>query len=272
VSHDLIVIKLGGEVVGGDALKILSRDIAEASKRHEVIIVHGGGPQATELQHALGQKPQKIAGRRVTDAATLDVMKMILGGKLNIDLCSAIAAHGALPLGLTAASARVISAVRRPPKVYSGAGEDPVDLGFVGDVTSINTSFLKKVLGDGIIPVLACLGADGAGQVYNINADIVANRVASEMRARSLVLVSDVIGVLRDVSDPASRIPRVSVADGARLIAEGVVRDGMIPKLEESFATLREGAGQIHIVGKLGAGDLEREIASPGSVGTVLVA
>ena len=121
------------------------------------------------------------------------------------------------------------------------------------------------------MPVVACLGADAEGHVYNINADIVANRVALALDAKALVLVSDVPGVLRDVSDPSSRIPRLSVADGRKAIADGIVTKGMIPKLEESFAALAAGVRRIHVVGRLSPGDLLREAGAPGSVGTVLV-
>ncbi|MBL8743495.1 MAG: acetylglutamate kinase, partial [Myxococcales bacterium] len=123
----------------------------------------------------------------------------------------------------------------------------------------------------GHTPVLACLGAGADGSVFNINADIVATRVAVALGAKSLVLVSDVRGVLRDVADPASRIGRLTVAEGRELIASGVVKEGMIPKLEESFAAIDAGAKQVHIVGKLGPEDLFREVDAPGSVGTVLV-
>jgi acetylglutamate kinase len=207
----------------------------------------------------------------VTDEATLDVMKMVVAGKLNVDLCAALVAQGARPVGLHGASACVIEAERRPPKVYAGAGPDPVDLGLVGDVTSVGKGLIALLAENGYVPVLACLGADARGAVYNINADTVANRVAVELGAEGLFLVSDVPGVLRDVADPASRIGRLTIAEGRALIDTGAVTRGMIPKLEESFAALGEGVARIHIVGKLTPGDLLREATSPGSIGTVLV-
>lgn len=266
-----VIVKLGGEVIAGPQLTHVAADAAALSKRGGVVIVHGGGPQATKLQEQLGQTPKKIGGRRVTDEATLDVMKMVLAGKLNVDLCAALSKAGAQPVGLHGASARVIAAEKRPPRIYSGGGPDPIDLGLVGDVTGINRELLTLLCDRGYLPVLACLGADAEGRVYNINADIVATRVAVELSAASLLLVSDVRGVLRNVADPSSRIARLTVADGQKLIAEGVVRDGMIPKLEESFGAIAAGAKQVHILGKLGPGDLDREASSPGSIGTVLV-
>ena len=266
-----VVLKLGGEVVASKDLPVVASDIATLRKSGPVVIVHGGGPQATKLQEQLGQKPQKIAGRRVTDAATLDVMKMVVAGWLNVDLCAALLAAGASPVGLHGASGRVIAAEKRPPRVYAGAGPDPIDLGLVGDVTGVNRELLSLLADAGHTPVLACLGAGADGSVFNINADIVATRVAVALGAKSLVLVSDVRGVLRDVADPASRIGRLTVAEGRELIASGVVKEGMIPKLEESFAAIDAGAKQVHIVGKLGPEDLFREVDAPGSVGTVLV-
>jgi acetylglutamate kinase len=266
-----IVIKLGGEVIAGPELAHVAADVAALARGRRVVLVHGGGPQASKLQEALGQTPKKIAGRRFTDAATLDVMKMVVAGKLNVDLCSALLAAGAQPVGLHGASARVIAAEKRPPRVYSGAGPDPVDLGLVGDVTGLNEALLSLLAGAGYVPVLACIGAGADGQTYNINADIVATRVAVELSAQSLLLISDVRGVLRDVADPASRIAELTVSQGRELITSGAVKEGMIPKLEESFGAIAAGAKRVHILGKLGPGDLLREAEKPGSVGTVLV-
>lgn len=267
-----IVVKLGGEVIGGPQLRVVAPEIAAlAIHVAPVVVVHGGGPQATRLQERLGQKPVQIAGRRVTDEDTLDVMKMVVAGKLNVDLCAALIAAGAAPVGLHGASARVVAASKRPPRVYSGAGPNPIDLGLVGDVTGIGAPLLDLLLQRGYTPVLACLGAGEDGQVYNINADIVANRVAKELRSPGLFLVSDVPGVLRDAADPTSRIPKLTVAEGRALIASGAVTKGMIVKLEESFEALGQGVARIHIVGRIGEGDLVREASSPGSVGTALI-
>jgi len=273
IGGGLIVVKLGGEVIASAALAVVAHDLAEIARGGgRVVVVHGGGPQATRLSERLGIATKQVAGRRVTDEETLDVMKMVVAGKLNVDLCAALGAAGARPVGLHGASARVIAAERRPPKVYPSAGPDPVDLGLVGDVTAVNRELVALLADNGYVPVLACLGAGADGAVYNINADTVANRVAIELSASGLMLVSDVPGVLRDVNDPASRIPKLTVAEGRRLIAEGAVTKGMIPKLEESFAALAEGVQRIHVVGRLATGDLVREAAAPGSIGTVLVA
>jgi acetylglutamate kinase len=269
---EYVVIKLGGEVVASSHMAAIAADVAEMAARGErVVLVHGGGPQATELQKKLGQTPNIVAGRRITDVDALEVMKMIVAGKVNVDACAALVAAGAKPVGLHGASALAVRAVKRPPRVVTGAGPDPIDFGHVGDVTGVNRELVALLAGSGYVPVIACLGADQSGNVYNINADVVANQIAIELDAKALVLVSDVVGVLRDVGDPGSRIPRLSVADGKQAIAGGVVTKGMIPKLEESFAALAQGVRAVHVVGRLERGQLAREVASPGSVGTVLV-
>jgi acetylglutamate kinase len=268
-----VIIKLGGEVVASARMSDIAADVATLCARGErVLIVHGGGPQATELQKSLGHTPNIVAGRRVTDERTLDVIKMAVAGKVNVDACAALLAAGAKPVGLHGASALAVRAVKRPPRVLTGAGPDPIDLGHVGDVTGVNEELFALLAGAGYVPVVACLGADEEGRVYNINADVVANQIAIALDAKGLVLVSDVPGVLRDVRDPTSRIPRLTVAEGRRAIAEGIVTQGMIPKLEESFAAIAEGVRAVNIVGKLSRGDLARAVREPGSVGTVLVA
>jgi acetylglutamate kinase len=136
----------------------------------------------------------------------------------------------------------------------------------------VNRALIELLAQGGYVPVLACLGSDERGVVLNINADVVANRVAIALDAKALVLVSDVPGVLRDLADPSSRIARLSVAEGRKAIAEGVVTRGMIPKLEESFAAIAEGVRAVHIVGRLERGALVREVGEAGSVGTVLTA
>lgn len=268
-----VVIKLGGEVVQGPHMAAIAADVAEMrASGVPVVLVHGGGPQATDLQKRLGQTPKIVGGRRVTDQETLEVMKMIVAGKVNVDLCAALVAGGSNPVGLHGASACTVLATRRPPTVVSGGGPEPVDFGFVGDVVGVNDALIGLLIRDGYVPVLACLGADRSGGLFNINADAVANQVAIRLDARALVLVTDVPGVLRDIADPSSRIGRLTMADGKRAIEEGVVTKGMIPKLEESFAAIAQGVKAVHIVGKLAKGDLTKAMKTPGEVGTVLVA
>ncbi len=259
-----LIVKLGGEIVGGAALDGIARDLkALVSDGHRVIVSHGGGPQATALSSRLGIEPRIIGGRRATDAATLEIMKMTIAGQVNVDLCARLRASGLKPVGVHDA----VRAVRRPPRKISGAGDEPIDLGFVGDVTDFDLALLERLLDGGYLPVVACLGHDEGGNIYNINADIVANQLAIALSADALLLVTSTPGVLADVKDPQSRIAKLTRTEAHRAIADGTVSRGMIPKLEESFDTLTRGVGAVHIL----SGDLARAIRDPGAVGTVLV-
>ena len=265
------VVKIGGEVVGSGEAALLAADLHELRAGARIAIVHGGGPQATELQNRLGIPTHQIAGRRVTDAATLDVIKMVVAGKLNVDLCAVLLAAGLSPIGLHGASGHVVRAVRRPPTVYASAGPEPVDMGFVGDVTGFNLELLELLWASHHVPVIACVGADASGGVYNINADLVGNQLAAALAADRLFLVTSTPGVLRDVGDPSSRLARITCGEAREAIVRGVVTGGMIAKLEEAMAVIDRGVGAIHILGKLGPGDLVRAMRQPGSVGTTLV-
>ena len=267
-----VVVKVGGEVVASPEMDAIADDVRGlVAEGHRVAIVHGGGPQATALQRRLGLEPRMIAGKRYTDAATLEVMKYVVAGQLNVDVCAKLLAHGVLAVGLHGASGHVIQARRRPPRVMTGAGPEPIDLGLVGDVTGFNLQLIGDVQERGMVPVLACLGCDRDGQALNINGDTVASQLAGAVRADALVLVTSTPGVLRDVADPTTRVDRMTRAELDRAIAGGAISGGMIPKLEESFAVLEGGARSVVIVGKLGPGDLRRAILEPGAVGTVLV-
>ncbi|WP_428267728.1 acetylglutamate kinase [Haliangium sp.] len=269
----LVVIKVGGDIFTSGVLPAVTADVATLTGQgRPVLMVHGGGPQASALQKQLGQTPTIVAGRRVTDEATLDVMKMVVGGRLNIDLCAALLAAGVRPVGLSGASSMTIEGRKRPPRVMAAAGPEPVDLGLVGDIVGINQALLELLLGAGYTPVLACLAANADGQVLNVNADLVANQIAKAMGAAHLMLVTGAPGVLRDVNDPSSRVPRMSVAEARQAIADGTAQGGMIPKLEESIAVIESGGvGAVHIVGQIQAGDLLHAIESPGAIGTALV-
>lgn len=267
-----IVVKVGGNILEGEVLHAVAADVAALVGRGDrVVVIHGGGPQATALQQQLGQQPNIVAGRRITDAAALDVMKMVVGGKVNIDLCAALLGAGARPVGLNGASSQAVAGVKRPPRVVSGGGDQPIDFGQVGDVTGLNRALLELLLDAGYTPVIACLAADAGGQVLNINADIVANQAAQLLGADHLVLVTGAPGVLRDLGDPSSRIARMTVADMRAAIADGSVSGGMIPKLDESMRILGRGVGSVHIIGNIAAGELLAELESPGSVGTALL-
>ena len=271
-----VVIKLGGELVSesrADERGVIVRSIrALLDGGERIVVIHGGGPQTSALQKALGQIPTIVGGRRVTDDDTLDAIKMAIGGKVNIDLVSALRAGGVPAVGLNGVSGHLIQCVRRPAMVVSGGGPDPVDYGFVGSITGINDALLDTLGQAGFTPVIACIGSDTSGGVFNINADTVANAVARSVRADSLVMLTSTPGVLRDKDDPSTRLARLSVTEGRAAIADGTVQGGMIPKLEESFKTIEAGVGRVLILGHVSSGHIEEALAEPGRWGTALVA
>lgn len=272
------VLKIGGELVSDPAsLQAVLRDVAALVEGGwRIVICHGGGPQASALQERLGLEARKVGGRRITDEATLQVMKCVLAGEVSVDLVAAASAAGIRAVGISGVSAGLVTARRRPPMVVSGGGPDPVDFGLVGDVVEIRTGLVEHLLAGGFTPVVNTLGIDAAATgatcpVYNINADTVAAALAAALRVDHLFALTNVPGVLRDRSDPESRIPRLDEASARAAIAGGVIVGGMIPKVEEALDNLAQGIGAVHILG-VGAGALLDEAQRPGSRGTVLLA
>jgi acetylglutamate kinase len=268
------VVKVGGELAQDRALLAASvgaavRAFLDAGIR--VAVVHGAGPQATELSKRLGLQPRMVGGRRVTDPATLEVMKMTLAGQVSVDVAAAFRLAGVPALCTTGVSAGLVDAVKRPPKPVTGAGPEPVDMGLVGDVVGVRTDVLERLAASGLVPVLGSLGGDAQGSVFNINADTVATRLAAQLRAAKLFLVSNVPGVLRDKDDPSTRMPRLTPAEAQRAIASGIIVGGMIPKVEESLAMLEQGIEAIHIVGVEPASALLDEAREAGRRGTAFV-
>jgi acetylglutamate kinase len=269
VAVDVVVVKLGGDVLEGAALAAVAESLRAVAHEtsHALAVVHGGGAQVTALAGRLGIETRMVGGRRITDAATLEVLELVVAGKLNVELCAALQAHGVRAVGLHAGSG-VLRARRRPPRVISGAGPEPIDMGLVGDVVSFDLPLLEALWAAGRVPVLSSLGLEG-GAVLNLNADLVASQLAATLKASSLVAVTAVGGVRRDKDDPRSRIDRLTVSEARAAIAGGVVQGGMIPKLEEAFAPLAAGVARVQIVAP---GEIAAAVRDPGSAGTLLVA
>ena len=262
------VVKLGGDVLGAPALGVAAASIARArAAGRRLVVVHGGGPQTTEMARRLGIEPRLVGGRRITDQPTLEVLKMVVAGQLNVDLVAALRAAGAPAVGLSG-SGGLVRAHRRPPRAVSGSGGAAVDFGLVGDVDGFDLALLELLHGAGHLPVVACLGAGPDGQVLNINADVVASQLAGAIGAGALVACTAVGGVRRDKDDPATLLRRLTVAEAREAIRSGAVQGGMIPKLEEAFASLGAGVGAVHIVAPA---EIDAALAAPGSVGTLLL-
>lgn len=251
------VVKLGGELVEDrEALASLAADLALA---HHVgirlVVVHGGGPQATDLAARLGLKSEFFEGRRITDEDTLEVAKMVFAGKINTDLLGALRREGLRAVGLSGLSGDVIHAVRREPKELTDreTGEKRrVDFGHVGDIRDVDPTLLTTLTDAGFVPVLASLSADREGNVLNINADTVACHIAISLKADKLLVLSNVPGVLRDPADPDSLVSHLATAEAEALIEAGTVVKGMVPKITNLVHAVRGGVSRAHILsGKL---------------------
>ena len=233
------VIKVGGDVADDRERSLaLANEIARlCDGGARVVLLHGGGPQVNRLQAALGLEPVKVGGRRVTRAEDLVVVEQAIVGEVNVALCSALIASGVRAFGCHGASGTTIVARKRPPRQVTGA-DAPVDFGEVGDVDKIDTRGLIALLDAGLVPVVATLGiAPDTGRVFNINADTTAVRVAAALQA-SLVMVTAVGGVYRDLDDKDSRVEAVDAQGARALIDDGVIQGGMIPKIEEALSVI----------------------------------
>ena len=269
-SGQTFVVKVGGEAIEDPALVdgILQDLLVLQKAGVRIVLMHGGGPQATRLTQRLGLTPTMVGGRRVTDGAILEVMKMTLGGQVGIDILARCRKHGIRAAGLSGVASDVIQAVKRPPRVVSGSDGKAVDFGHVGDIVAIGTDLLEHLLNGGHMPVVNSLGADEDGAVYNINADIAATRMAMALCADRLFMLTGAPGVLSDPDDPASLFLVLSVSDAKAAIASGQIRGGMIPKLEESFVALHGGVSAIHILSAKAEHGLLKELSEEERTGT----
>ncbi len=241
----ITVVKCGGQVLDDELLlEAFCRDFA--ALKGPKVLVHGGGALAGRFQKALGIEPVKYEGRRVTDADTLQVVTMVYAGWCNKHVVSLLQADGCNAIGLSGCDGSVITASKRSPLTLSDGRT--VDFGWVGDVTpaSVKADFLELLLDKGLTPVLCAINHDGAGHLLNTNADTVASSVAAALGA-ALVTCFEQPGVLRDREDASSVIPIINKETYAALKAEGVVADGMIPKLDQAFDALAKGAREVRI-------------------------
>ncbi len=201
------------------------------------VVVHGGGPQISQLMERLGKVPELRDGLRVTDAETLDIARMVLVGKVNRDLVGAINVHAPWAVGLSGEDAGLIQAEARDP-----------GLGFVGNVAAMNVSILRRLMAEDLIPVVATIGSDTVGQAYNINADTAAAAVAVALEAEKLIYLTDVEGIRAEASDPSTLIRALSAGELSALVDQGSVTTGMIPKVEGCLSALAAGVGRTHVL------------------------
>lgn len=239
--NKIVVVKYGGNAMTNDELKeAVMRDIVLLSEVGiKVVLVHGGGPEINAMLKKVGKESKFIGGLRYTDEETMDIVKMVLTGKVNKELVSAMQLHGGKALGLCGMDGEMIVAEKK---------EGDIDLGYVGDIKRVTTKPIIDALNDGYIPIIATVATSANGQAYNINADTAAARIASCLRAENLILMTDIKGLLENKDDPDTLIPTVQVSDVPYLKSTGIISGGMIPKIECCVEAVRRGVKKTCII------------------------
>ena len=269
--NTVAVVKYGGNAmtasVGAgraddDALALFAEDIALLrSVGMGMVVVHGGGPQIGDLMARLGKVPEFIDGLRVTDAETLDIARMVLVGKVNRDIVSALNLHGTPAVGVSGEDAGLLRARARS-----------AELGYVGDIEEVRPAILERLLYEEIVPVVATIGADDHGQAFNINADTAAGAIATALGAEKLVYLTDVEGLWGSAGDPGSVLSTASVEQAEAMIEAGTVTAGMVPKIDSCVRAVRAGVGHAHILDGRVPHVLLLEIFTNSGIGTMISA
>ena len=261
-SGKTVVIKYGGNAMINEDLKHdVMGDIALLSLIGvKVVLVHGGGPEISDMLNKIGKKSEFVNGLRVTDKETADVVQMVLAGKVNKNLVNLLESLGCKAIGLCGADGHLINATVKDEK-----------LGFVGEITDVNPEPINDLLEKGYVPVISTTGFDNQGNVYNINADTAAARIAGVIGAESMISMTDIAGILRDKDDPSTLIPKVYVSDVPQLINDGIISGGMIPKVDCCREAIRRGVGKVFIIDGREPHSLLIEILTDEGLGTMFV-
>ncbi|MEZ6007131.1 MAG: acetylglutamate kinase [Planctomycetota bacterium] len=270
-----IVVKMGGEIAAQpEALRSLAEDISLlAHVNIRIVVIHGGGPQATQMAERLGLEARMVQGRRVTDEETLKIAKMIFAGSINVDILSALRAAGVSSVGLSGVDGDILQARQRPPTEVRDVttGETTlVDYGFVGDVTEVDVDLLHLLVNHGYVPVMSSLAGDDEGRVLNVNADTVAGAIAAKMGANKLISLTNVPGILRDPKDPSTLLPRATADEVQAMIEDGTISGGMVPKVTTLLRAVREGVEQAVIMSGLQESALLLELFTDQGSGTLI--
>ncbi|MBC8570550.1 acetylglutamate kinase [Zongyangia hominis] len=262
--NKVVVVKYGGNAMTDDELKqaVMSDIVLLSLVGIKVVLVHGGGPEISATLKAMGKESKFIGGLRYTDAETADIVQMVLSGKVNKDLVSLLGKAGGKAMGLCGIDGAILTAKKH---------KSEVDLGFVGDVKKVNTAPIMDCLEAGYIPVIATVGCDAEGQVYNINADTAAARIASELHAENLMLMTDIRGLLQDKDDDSTLIPVVQVSEVPYLVSQGIIQGGMIPKVQCCVEAVRRGVKKTFIIDGRIPHSILIEMLSDEGIGTMFV-
>lgn len=257
-----VVIKYGGNAMINEELKdAVMGDVAFLTQIGiKVVLVHGGGPEITEMLGKIGKESKFVNGLRVTDKETADIVQMVLAGKVNKNLVSHLQSKGCKAVGICGADGHLIKAEVKDEQ-----------LGFVGEITEVNTEVINDLLSTGYVPVVSTTGVDDEGNVYNINADTAAAKIAGELGAESMVSMTDIDGILRDKNDPSTLIPKVYVSEISELVNEGIIKGGMIPKVDCCREAIRRGVKKVFIIDGRVPHSLLIEILTDEGIGTMFV-
>ena len=263
-NQKIVVVKYGGNAMVSPELKaaVMSDLVLLSLVGIRPVLVHGGGPEISATLKAMGLESRFIGGLRYTDAETLKVVQMVLSGKTNKDLVNLLEQQGGRALGLCGIDGRMI----RAEKLRSAE-----DLGYVGEVTGVDTKLIRDALEMGYIPVIATLGVDEAGTVYNINADTAASRIAAELRAENLISMTDIRGLLTDKDDEDTLIPVVNVSEVPALVRRGIISGGMIPKVQCCVDAVRRGVSRAFIIDGRIPHSILIELMTDAGIGTMFL-
>ncbi|HLF40900.1 MAG TPA: acetylglutamate kinase [Acidimicrobiia bacterium] len=259
----VVVVKYGGAAMSDPKLaESFAQDVVlMRSVGMQPVVVHGGGPQISDLMRRLGKEPEFVEGLRVTDAETVDIARMALVGKVNREIVAAINRHGPHAVGLSGEDAGLLIARQRDER-----------LGFVGDVESVDPTVVERLLREELIPVVATMATDASGQAYNINADTVAGAIAEALAAAKLVYLTDVEGIYEDLSDRSSLISQIDAARLEAVVESGALSQGMIPKVRSCISVVRKGVERAHILDGQVPHALLLEFFTREGIGTMVVA
>ena len=268
-----IVIKYGGAAMEDETLiqSVMQDIVLMKYVGIRPIIVHGGGPRITAWMDKIGKVPEFVQGLRVTDAETVEIAEMVLGS-INKEIVSRINRHGGKAIGLSGKDANLILAEKQETQVPDENGRlTDVDLGFVGKIIGVNTESITALDKADYVPIIAPIGVGVDGQTYNINADTMAGEIASAFQAEKLIVLTDTLGILRDLSDTTSLMPTLRMREIDKLIEEGLIAGGMLPKVEACTTALMGGVYKTHIIDGRIPHSLLLEVFTEGGIGTEIV-
>jgi len=258
----IVVIKYGGNAMGNEQLRqqVMEDIVLLWLVGVKVVLVHGGGPEISELMQRLGKEPEFVDGLRVTDKETVDIVQMVLAGKINKTLVKLLEIKGGKAMGISGMDGRLIQAKMKNPQ-----------LGYVGYITGINIEPVVDLLEKGYIPVVSTLGCDTEGNTYNINGDTAAAHIAGALGAKRLIMMTDIAGVLRDRNDPATLIPELSISEALSLFEENMIDGGMIPKVECCIDAIHRGVESVIIMDGRVPHSILIELLTDEGAGTMVV-